>query len=156
MMRKRENCETLFNAARLKDSDINDDGTMTTKHGRHIVPLRAKFKDTDAGGIRTQNLPEFLSQPRVKEIRAQVSEVNYAKGQDVILNKDTGDFYLKDVNESAESVLNKAPLGQIDLDSEKSLFTAALRLHSMQQMMENFESEKSVDTNSKFDKSPSP
>lgn len=145
-MRKRENFEALFNAARVKDSDLNDDGTTTTKHGRHVIPFKAEFKDTDAGGIRPKNLFKFLSQSRVKEIRAQVAEVNYANGQNVILDTDTGDFYLKDKEDSAESVFQKSPLGQIDIETETSIFRVALQLHRLDKVMDNGSSADTSDT----------
>lgn len=114
-----------------RDPRLNDDGTMTTKHGNRIIPYQVKV--SRRGGL-SANVAEFMFQPRVGEIKKQVECVDYSQGQTIILDKDSGDFYLKNANESDIDVRAKTPLGQIDVELEESIFRKALELHKMNQL----------------------
>tara|TARA_R110002126_G_scaffold3263_1_gene18373 strand:- start:73597 stop:74106 length:510 start_codon:yes stop_codon:yes gene_type:complete len=111
-----------------RDPRLNDDGTMTTKHGNRIIP----HKLSDSGF--SSNIGEFMFQPRVREIKAQIDHVNYAKGQSVIIDSESGDFYLKNLHDSEEIIRKRPPLGQIDTTLEEGIFCQALQQHKMHQL----------------------
>jgi hypothetical protein len=114
-----------------RDPRLNDDGTITTKHGNRIIPY--KIGGGPNGGLAS-NLGAFMFQPRVQEIKAQIDHVNYAKGQSVIIDSESGDFYIKNLHDSEEIIRKRPPLGQIDVELEEGLFRQALQQHKMHQL----------------------
>lgn len=125
------NIKKIWHSVTGRDPRLNDDGTMTTKHGNKIIPYKVEV--TRRGGISC-NVAQFMFQPRVREIRDLVSAVDYSQGQSVILDTDSGDFYLKNEGQSEESIRQTDPLGQIDVELEEGIFRKALELHKMQQL----------------------
>ena len=114
-----------------RGSRLNDDGTMTTKHGNRIIPYKLELNGR--GGVRA-NVAEFMFQPRVREIFTQVADVNYSMGQSVILDRETGDFYQINKGDTEDLVRKKIPLGQIDVELEERIFRIALQRHKMHQL----------------------
>lgn len=113
----------LWNILSGKHPLENPDGTVTTRHGRRIIPYRIAVNHQGAVG---SNLPEVLAQPRMKELVAQMqplAESRAAKDK-FVLDETTGDFFLQsDVRKYGAA--KAKPLGQIDVAIEKDLFILA-------------------------------
>ncbi len=109
-----------FLAGRLPHE--NRDGTVTTRHDRHIIPYRLT---ATRGGAVCTNLPEFLAQPRVQELYLQMQAiVGTPPRNKFVLDETTGDFFLKsDIERHGHR--GARPLGQIDVETEKALFIHA-------------------------------
>ncbi len=93
-------------------------GMVRTAHGRLIIPFRVS---AHGGGI-SNNIIEFSSQPRARELYAQLQAyVTAAEGDSLTLNEATGRFYLQsDIDRNG---IDKATiLGEIDIETEKGLF----------------------------------
>lgn len=101
----------------------NPDGTVTTLHGRHIIPYRLTLGRNGALG---SNLPAVLAQPRLHELIAQMQPLaeSRAVNDKFMLDETTGDFFLKSDVQRNGAVKAK-PLGQIDVATEKDLFILA-------------------------------
>jgi hypothetical protein len=113
----------LWNILSGKHPLENPDGTVTTRHGRHIIPYRTTINRQGAVG---SNLPAVLAQPRVHELMAQMQPLvdSTAPADKFVLDETTGDFFLK--SEVRKHGAAKArPLGQIDVATEKDLFILA-------------------------------
>lgn len=130
-MEKPSRLRKIWNAFCGKDPDENADGTITTKHGNKIIPHRVEV--TGRGGLRA-NVAEFMSQPRVRELKQQMAPVLKTKAGDLfLLNEETGDFYLK--SDVARLGAGQAkPLGQIDMKHELPLFKHASQMVMMKKM----------------------
>lgn len=112
-------------------SNVNADGTITTKHGNKIIQHRVTV--SDRGGLRA-NVVEFMTQPRVHELRQQMTPILKTKaGDKFLLDEETGDFYLQsDVDKLGAE--NAKPLGQIDMRYELPLFNHAGQMTMMNKM----------------------
>ncbi len=130
-MEKPSYLRRLWNKVSGKDENENADGTITTKHGHQIIPHRVFI--SDRGGLRN-NIPEFMSQPRMRELKQLMQPILKTKAGDIfLLDEETGDFYLKsDVNQKGAD--RAVPLGQIDMAYELPLFKMAGQLVMMQKM----------------------
>lgn len=124
------NLKKIWHAITGYDPRLNEDGTITTKHGHRIIPFKVQHRP----GLFYNNAAEHMNQPRVKDIRNTVTSVNYTQGQTVVLDKDSGNYYLKNADESDSDVTDRQPLGQIDLELEQKIFETALMLHKMKQL----------------------
>lgn len=130
-MEKPSRLRKFWNALSGKNPDENADGTITTKHGNKIIPYRVEV--TGRGGLRA-NVAEFMSQPRVREIRQQMAPLLKTKpGDKFLLDEETGDFYLQSDVEK-QGAENTNPLGQIDMAHELSLFKHAGQMIMMKKM----------------------
>ncbi len=70
---------------------LQKDGTILTKHGRSILPMRVHV--SPGGGLRIHS--GYYSQPRVRELMKQLAPLlNNSAGDSVFLNEETGDFSL--------------------------------------------------------------
>ncbi len=85
---------------------------VLTAQNRIITPYRMTI--TERGGIRV-NMEEFVSQPRLHELRAQMAPAE--KSGKIMLDEQSGKFY--------HSETPHAPLGQIDIKTETALFSHA-------------------------------
>lgn len=130
-MNKPSYLRRLWNALSGKDENENADGTITTKHGNHIIPHRVFV--SGRGGVRN-NMGEFMSQPRVRELKALMAPLlKTAAGDIFLLNEETGDFYLQ--SDVKKLGADKAqPLGQIDMAVELPLFKHAGQMVMMRKM----------------------
>lgn len=123
-----EKLKSIWHKIIGRDPRMNDDGTMTTKHGRHIIPYSVEV--TGSGGIQT-NVADFISQPRVREIAKQLDAVDFGKGDSVSLDVDTGDFYLHTAEDDQNPDTLREPLGQIDVELEEGMLKHALQMKKM-------------------------
>lgn len=104
---------------------------VLTSHGRSITPYRIEV--TDRGSIRS-NLIEFATQPRVRELAAQMKPLLKAKPDDgLMLDEGTGRFYLKSQLERY-GVEKAEALGEIDMKTEIMLFKHAAQNVAMQRL----------------------
>ena len=112
----------LWNRLSGKHPLENRDGTVTTRHGRHIIPYRTHLRRD--GGLDS-NLRDVLAQPRLRELMRQMRPLLTAPaGDKFVLDETTGDFFLKsDVQKHGAA--KAKPLGQIDVAAEKDLFILA-------------------------------
>jgi len=69
MTDKPSGLKKLWNILSGKHPLENPDGTVTTRHGRRIIPYRITVSPQGAVG---SNLPDVLAQPRMKELIAQM------------------------------------------------------------------------------------
>lgn len=122
MTDKPSRLKRLWNMLGGKHPLENNDGTVTTRHGRHIIPYKMTVKNN---GAIDSNLPDVLAQPRMTELLAQMRPMLGAPaGDKFMLDETTGDFYLK--SDIQKNGVDKAkPLGQIDVGTEKTLFSLA-------------------------------
>jgi hypothetical protein len=113
MTDKPSGLKILWNILSGKHPLENPDGTVTTRHGRRIIPYRITVNHQGAVG---SNLPDVLAQPRMKELIAQMqplAESRTAKDK-FALDETTGDFFLQsDVRKYGAA--KAKPLGQIDV-----------------------------------------
>lgn len=130
-MQKPSSLRRLWNKLTGRNENENADGTITTKHGNHIIPHRVFV--SDRGGIRN-NMAEFMSQPRVRELKQLMAPLLETRaGDKFLLDEETGDFYLQ--SEVKKYGAEKAqPLGQIDMAVELPLFKHAGQMVMMQKM----------------------
>lgn len=122
MTDKPSRLKRMWNIVSGKHPLENNDGTVTTRHGRYIVPYKIHVKPN---GAIDSNLPDVLAQPRMAELMAQMAPLlKTAPGDKFVLDETTGDFYLKsDIEQNG--VAKAKPLGQIDIAAEKDLFILA-------------------------------
>lgn len=114
-----------------RDPRLNDDGTITTKHGHRIFPPSGTVEYTLSGAIHFKADVRYKFQPRIQDLKQQFSAANYALGQSVVLDVETGHFYLKNKGDSEECIRSREPLGQIDVELEEGIFRYALTMHKM-------------------------
>lgn len=122
MTDKPSRLQKLWNILGGKHPQQNADGTVTTCHGRHIIPYRSTLDHR--GGI-VSNLADVLAQPRMHELIAQMQPLAQSHSRDkLVLDETSGFFYLK--SDITKNTLRRAePLGQIDPQTEKDLFILA-------------------------------
>lgn len=130
-MEKPSRLRRLWNKLSGKNENENADGTITTKHGNHIIPHRVFV--SDRGGI-SNNMAAFMSQPRVRELKQLMAPLLKTRRGDIfLLDEETGDFYLQsDVKKQGAE--NAKPLGQIDMAVELPLFKHASQMVMMKKM----------------------
>lgn len=88
---------------------------VLTAHNRVITPYKVWIYGR--GGVKT-NILEFSSQPRVIELKRQMAPVEKGAGP-LMLDEQNGRFYLGSDRHR--------PLGEIDLKTERMLFSEAAR-----------------------------
>ncbi len=106
--------------ARIRACQAREDFTKATQyphkvltaHNHVITPYRIRI--SPRGGVSV-NMPEFLSQPRMATLKAQMAPAE--KGGLLLLDEASGRFYL---NTDPQN-----PLGKIDIKTEKTLFQTA-------------------------------
>lgn len=103
---------------------------VLTSHDRAIIPYRVT---ADGRGLHS-NLIEFASQPRVRELYQQMQPLLTARRDDILMLDDSsGRFYLK--SELDKCGADKAkPLGEIDLKTERMLFSHAAQNIGMKRL----------------------
>jgi hypothetical protein len=123
MTDKPSGLKKLWNILSGKHPLENPDGTVTTRHGRHIIPYRQTL---DRNGALGSNLPAVLAQPRMHELMAQMQPLadSRAANDKLMLDETTGDFFLKS-DVQRHGAAKAKPLGQIDIATEKDLFIFA-------------------------------
>jgi len=130
-MQKPSYLRRLWSKLSGKPENENADGTVTTRHGNKIIPHRVFV--SGRGGLRN-NMSEFMSQPRVRELKGLMAPLlKSGAGDMLLLDEKTGDFYLQ--SEVKKLGADRArPLGQIDMAVELPLFKHAGQMVMMKKM----------------------
>lgn len=92
----------------------NADGTVTTKFGHRIIPL----KETKSTGMIRSNIAAYLNQPRAHAISKMLTPLYNAanKREAAVVIHKTGEIFLASDTQRAK------PLGKIDPKVERDLF----------------------------------